>query len=240
MMDQTKRDKQISTQFIAVYNRLDGWMRSTLKQGKEASFSSILKEMATGNSAIDKHLKFLQDMGDVRNLVVHTRMGNGVGLAVPTHAVVDEFSRIAGLVMDPPSLFSNAAKTLKVHRFDDPLTLALNEMKEHDFSQLVVQGQNGAHRLITREGIAKWLEESIEDDVVSIAETTIVQVLHCEDTNAYCFLPRDSTVYEGLQVFADPKKRIQALILTQNGRESEKPLGLVTAHDIARIALSSL
>ena len=61
-------------------------------------------------------------------------------------------------------------------------------MKEHDFSQLVVQDQKGTHRLITREGIAKWLEESIEDDVVSIRETTIEQVLRCEDKEACCFL----------------------------------------------------
>lgn len=238
-MDQVKRNREVSTQFVTLYNTLDGWMRNILKVDNGPSFASVLREMAKKYPVIDKHFKYLQDMADVRNLVEHTRMDDGVGLVVPTQDVVDDFSRLVDMIMDPPALYKEAAKNLKIHKYTDPLSVALSEMKEHDFSQLVVQDQKGTHRLITREGIAKWLEESIEDDVVSIRETTIEQVLRCEDKEACCFLPRNANIFEGLQKFSNPEKRIQALVLTQTGREEEKPVGLVTAYDIARIASSS-
>ncbi len=235
MMDQATRDREVSTQFIAIYNTFDRWMRGALKEGNERSFCSILKEMTKRYSAIDRNYKFLLDMADVRNLVVHTSLSNGVGLAVPTQAVVDEFSTIVTMITNPPKLLSYSTKNVKVRSFQDSLSSALREMGAHDYSQLLVQDMSGSHRLITREGIATWLEQSIEDDLVSIAETTIEEIIRCEDESTYCFMSRSTDIWEGIQAFSDPKRRIQALILTQHGRASEQPLGLITAYDIARI-----
>lgn len=237
-MDHTDRDRAISNEFIAVYNQLDGWMRSILKEGNDRSFSAILKELATRYPAIDRNYKFLQDMADVRNLVVHTSQNTGVGLAVPTQAVVDEFRGIAAMITDPPALLSYSVKNVQVRSVQDSLSSALREMGAHDYSQLLVKDSNGTHRLLTREGIAAWLEQSIEDDLVSIGETTVEQVIRFEDEQACRFLGRGADIWEGLNAFSDPKRRIQAIVLTQHGRASEQPLGLVTAYDIARIAIS--
>ncbi len=57
-MDHTDRDRAISNEFIAVYNQLDGWIRSILKEGNDRSFSAILKELATRYPAIDRNYKF--------------------------------------------------------------------------------------------------------------------------------------------------------------------------------------
>lgn len=235
MMESATREREVSTQFIAIYNTFDRWMRGTLKEGNERSFSAILKEMAKSYSAIDRNYKFLQDMADVRNLVVHTSSSNGVGLAVPTQAVVDEFSTIVTMITNPPTLLSYSTKNVKVRSVQDSLSSALREMGAHDYSQLLVQDTSGSLRLITREGIATWLERSIEDDLVSIRETTIEEIIRCEDESAYRFMSRGTDIWEGIQAFSDPKRRIQALILTQHGRASEQPLGLITTYDIARI-----
>ncbi len=235
-MNQTEHDQAISKEFIAIYNTLDRWMRGALKEGNERSFSAILKEMAKSYSAIDRNYKFLQDMADVRNLVVHTALSSGVGLAVPTQTVVDEFATIVTMITNPPTLLSYSTKNVQIKSVQDSLSSALREMGAHDYSQLLVKDTNGTHRLITREGIATWLEQSIEDDLVSTRETTIEQIVRCEDESAYRFMSRSADIWQGIQVFSDPKRRIQALILTQHGRASEQPLGLVTAYDIARIA----
>src|SRR5690554_6863452 len=157
-MDQTKRDNQISTEFEANYNKLDKWMLNALKKEHRPAFSSLLRELTGKNPTIKRHYQFLQDMGDIRNFVTHSRKSDGVGLAVPTQKTLDEFRRITDLIVDPPLLLAQAVTNLKIHSFQDSLSFALSEMQRNDFSQLVVKDSKEVHRLITREGIAKWLE----------------------------------------------------------------------------------
>ncbi len=234
-MDIVARKKQLTSDFIGIYNRLDDTMKIELQKHQHVPFPSLLEEMALVNDIVKNNLSFLRNMGNLRNIVSHTKNRSGIGAAIPTEETVSRFQTLVDLIKNPPKLITKSATEIDIYTLGKTLAAVLIEMKDNDYSQLVIKNEDGVHQLITREGITKWLEHSIEEDIFSIKETQIADIIVFEDKNALEFVTRDTDIFEGLKIFASPKKRIQALIITENGKNTEAPLGLITAYDITKI-----
>ena len=61
---------------------------------------------------------------------------------------------------------------------------------------------------------------------------------HQEDAENDAFPDRSSIVLDGMaafDTFLHRGKRLEAVLLTQSGRPTEHPLGIVTVHDIPRM-----
>jgi CBS domain-containing protein len=61
---------------------------------------------------------------------------------------------------------------------------------------------------------------------------------HEEGTHAYVMMDRDATVEDALTAFDEhlhSGKSLDAIILTHSGRETERPLGIVTVSDMPRL-----
>lgn len=75
--------------------------------------------------------------------------------------------------------------------------------------------------------------------MISLAETSISGVLaYTEADDNFCFLRRDSALFvalEKFQIFEKDGKRFEAVLITENGKPSEKPRGIVTIWDLPKI-----
>jgi predicted transcriptional regulator len=78
------------------------------------------------------------------------------------------------------------------------------------------------------------MESNIAEDIISLRETKIEDVLSFESTDTWHIIDANATIYDALAYFSDATKRVQALLITQNGRSREKPLGILTFWDISR------
>ncbi len=61
---------------------------------------------------------------------------------------------------------------------------------------------------------------------------------HQEDHDNHTFLARTATVADGLAAFDDylsRGKRLEAILITQNGRSSEALLGIITVHGVPKL-----
>lgn len=108
-------------------------------------------------------------------------------------------------------------------------------MRENVFSQTVVEISSG-FTLLTTEGVSRWLESQVEEDIISVREARISDALSFEVKGAGLFMARNETVYAAREAFMkvprEGRERLLAILVTDHGRKSEKPLAIVTPWDL--------
>ena len=111
-------------------------------------------------------------------------------------------------------------------------------MRERDYSQVVVRIE-GKLSLLTVEGIARWLEEQAQEDIISVREAIITDAWRYEQAENVSIMNRDQTVYDAMEIFMlaieQRKPRIYALLITEHGKATEGLQGIVTPWDLLSV-----
>ena len=217
--------------FISIFNEVEHHLRTFLNTRPGNPFYSLVDDASKLSPVVKTYSRDLKNMANLRNAILHHRDYPKIVIADPREETVIEFDRIKNEIKNPQTIMSIAAKSPDVFSPDTALSDALKSMRTKDFSQILVREADGKHSLLTREGVAMWVEANIADDIVSISETTIKEVLPLEDCSRWEFASREATIYDAQESFSNPKQRIQAIIISHNGRATEKPLGIVTIWD---------
>jgi len=219
-----------ASEFIQIFKELECWMRVKIAKSGYSDFPSMISELRGSDRQIHSNFNFLKKMCDLRNVITHER----TVIAQPSDEVVREFGRLVDSIMRPPKLMEYCAKYPSTLSKGMLLPAVLHHMGENDYSQVIVQ-DDGEYRLLSREGISKWVEANIEIDIVSIKETKVVDVLTHEDEENCKYVDRSTDVFAFLDIISSPKKRFQAVIVTEHGKSKEKPIGIATVWDAGEI-----
>lgn len=110
----------------------------------------------------------------------------------------------------------------------------LRHMCKHDYSQVIVQ-DDANYRLLSREGVSKWVEANINNEFAIISGTKVSEVLAYEEKLNCEYVDRSTDVFAFLDIFSNPKRRVQAAIVTEHGKSNEKPIGIATVWDAGEI-----
>ena len=221
-------------EFIQLYNQLDEHLAQITDEDARTPFYSLVERAVKDNLILKREEVSLKKYGSLRNLIVHDANYPEHALAEPTEETLGHFKRIVQRLMDPVTLNDFCEK---VHTFskDDPLIGALEHMRESDFSQVVVREQ-GELSLLTTEGVAKWLEQQIQEEVINVADAVIEDALAFELPKSFHLMSRRDTLEQAQAAFLSAvergKPRLYAVIITENGRAHETPLGVVTPWDV--------
>jgi CBS domain-containing protein len=217
-------------EFIELYNRLSDHLTQITDRDDGYSFSALLDLAGERSSAVRAEARRLKDYGDLRNAIVHHRAYPREVIAEPTARAVEEFASIVDRVISPRRLIPTFSVDIRPFQPEERLVDALRYMGENDFSQIIVL-KSGSLRMLTSEGIARWVERQTEDPIIDVSEATIDDALRHEIHGSSQLMGRNDTVYDAQVAFATALE-LFAIIITQNGRLTEKPLGIVTPWDL--------
>ena len=78
--------------------------------------------------------------------------------------------------------------------------MALQHMREHDYSQVVIQ-MEGKLSLLTVEGIARWLEEQALEELIDMQGASIANAQRYELAENVFVLSRNQTAYDAMEIF---------------------------------------
>lgn len=217
--------------FIGLYNQLADHLITLTGSNEFERFYRLIDMAAERNAAVKLHAQQLKKYGDFRNVIEH----NNEFFDEPSEGTLARFQTLAKNILSPEPLLPTFQKELHCFLPADSLGSALGYMRTNDYSQVVIYtGEKLA--LLTLEGIARWLSQSSEDDHVLLKTCVIDQVLLKEHDGGFGVMGRNHSVYDAKEAFSRPlgsgKTRLHALIITQNGKINEKPLGIVTPWDI--------
>lgn len=219
------------TTFIALYNQLADHLISLTGSNEFERFYHLIDMAAEKNAAVKLHAQQLKKYGDFRNVIEH----NNEFFDEPSDGTLARFQALAKNILSPEPLLPTFQKDVHCFTPNEPLGSALRYMHTNDYSQIVVHtGTKLA--ILTLEGVARWLAQSSENDSVLLKKCVIEDVLASEHEGGFGVMARSHSVYDAKNAFARPlgtgKTRLHAILITQNGKVEEKPLGIITPWDI--------
>ncbi len=224
-----------ASEFIRLYNEVDAYLRRRTGADDRRSFSHVVQSAARTDRAVRHVRDLLIDYGQLRNAIIHSDEYPEKIIAEPNEETVQEFSRIARLVMSPPRLIPEFQRAVRCFTPEDPVISALACMRAHSYSQVVVQAGDGL-RVFTVEGIAGWLGQQIEENGMRVEDEPLSEAVACEPPGSFVVMGRDDTIFDAQAAFAEHPApgwaRLAVIIVTSNGNRSGMPLGLVTPWDL--------
>ena len=224
--------------FEEAYNRIDTLLRRKLHKDRREPFAQVVSAAASADATVRNYRFDLLEYGDLRNAIVHERGHAAFLIADPRVDVVRRIEEISERLSRPKTLKS-IRRHAPIHFFAvaDPLPKVLAYMRKYDFSQVIAQNA-GKFVILSVEGIAHWLEQKSTEDIISLVETRLGDVLDFEPKFTCIYLSARDSIDEARERFTnDVGKRVASALVTENGRSTEKPINIVTPWDFVAGAL---
>jgi CBS domain-containing protein len=167
---------------------------------------------------------------------VHRRLGNRY-LAAVDEEVADHLEGIVRALTRGKDVYSVFQRAVTVTEVDAPVGEALTVMSRLSLSQLPVYRNRVFVDLLTADTVARWLGANVHDELADLTVPVREVLRHKEGLEKYAFISRDESLFEVIEAFdrhTHRGERLSALLITQQGRETETLLGIVTAYDLPR------
>ncbi len=222
-------------EFIQLYNQISDYLRDLSASEKGTHFADLVNRAVQKNAAVRAEALRLRDYADLRNVIVHHHAYPAEIIAEPSPQALADFRRIVEGVMAPPLVYPTFQRQVDVFSPHQGLEVALAYMRDQDYSQIVVT-KDGRLTLLTAEGIARWLALKVPNSPVLISEAQVDDALACQTCEGLAIMSRSRTIFDAHDAFAgtvrEKRPRLYAFVITENGRATERPLGLVTPWDL--------
>ena len=253
--------------FEAAYNRIDRELQRLLdepREGRRRGFAACVRQIAAERRHFARHLDFLLETGELRNALVHNRLGASEYIAVPTMSTVEQLEAIDDELRRPLPLRGLAAKEVISVSVDDRVGHVLALVKQKGYVRFPVRRDGRVIALLTASGVVRWiashdidacalpaiargergktgpLDETVqlsdgERIICTIASVSVGEVLARDHRkDEFAIVARDATVEEALSLWTR-NPRLEAVIITERGRAEETPLGIATATDLIKL-----
>lgn len=226
--------------FLHEHKRIESWLRQlsghTTRLG---GFSDMLHKQAAHHPALRRHESRLRVFNELRNAIVHLPGPTERPLAQPLPEVVEEIRDIADLLTKPPQVPRRVFHAVRVFALDESIGSALTFMHRKGFSQVPVAQQGGFAGLLTLGTVSRWLAANVKDDLADLTVTLKELLTHQERNDHWCFMSSKANCAEVFDAFCSAQERarpIDAVLLSDNGKQSIDIKGIVTNFDLPDIA----
>ena len=223
-------------QFEADYNAVDRFLRGALQATRQASFTSLVYEYSRKHPGW-RDSDLLRTIAEVRNAIVHGKTEPYRYVAMPTPALSTALSACRQRLLDPELVVPKFQRPVVAVATVDSLSRVLKLVNQRDYSQFPVYDGDRFSGLLTENGITRWLAGHVTGDLslIDLDEVTVKKALREEENKkAWKFVARTMRVDDVLGLFS-ARPLLEAVLITANGKESEKLLGIATKWDILQL-----
>ena len=227
--------------FIALFNELEQFLRDSTGAARNVPFVGLVQSASKRNAAIRHHGQQMREWSDLRNAIVHEHPKGRI-IAEVTPAALEEFQHIVEQVTAPPPVLPMFQRDVRVFKESDPLLEAVEDLWREGYSQVIVR-RGEALTLLSYTGIARWMGKRVEDTTIDLNSCTVGEALAFEEAGGIRFLGGEATVYDAHELFQtfprhNRQQRLRVIVITEHGKDTETPLGLITASDLLEIEAS--
>ena len=228
-----------SDRFIFAFNRIEKSLEKISGLSGYMSFPRLIEKSKHLNAVIRKFEQDLRECGDLRNAIVHNRTDSEYAIAEPHEDIVELIEYIDRELSKPVTVGDMFLRKVHILQATDTLANGLKLIREKKFNQIPIYQSNKFIGLVTATGITYWLADNMTDEMISREMPTLLDIYsHEKQKNTYRFIRMDLSVYEAEEYFKKSVaegKRLEALLITENGRPEEKLLGIITPLDLMKI-----
>ena len=187
---------------------------------------------------VTEHKRTLEHLVDLRNMVQHHAVMDGVPIANPRTDTVTALEEIAAQVERHPPI-GDFAHSPKVLTATESLKSAAEKVVKDSLSQLPVYNGSEYVGLFTTNAMARWLGSNISDrDGLLLAENVTVEDVmgHAEPHENPAFVKPTLGALLACDKLSSPgPDAVVALLVTTDGTQKGKLQGIVTRFDVPEI-----
>ncbi|MDR0383929.1 MAG: CBS domain-containing protein [Christensenellaceae bacterium] len=227
--------KSNGARFLEAYNAIDRALRIQYNFKPVISFTDLIRQSANLNHIVRTYEVDLIEFARLRNAIVH---GGDVGtvIAEPHTDVVDLLEKIQRLLTTPP-LVAEVIKVSNVVIFD-----ATKKMKDLITNEICCKyGTIPAYKGENLIGVVRWREfvEDLGNCITSgrsldnfVQQTSVEEYIRTfPQSGLFVVVSRKATIEECISQF-NRNKKLSCIIVTSNGTNSERPIGILTNSNI--------
>lgn len=232
-----KQGQLLSERFEVAFNQVHDALRDIV-QINDDRFVVLVKVGAKKYQMIETYKKDLEQYARLRNAIVHEKMEIGFYIAEPNAKVVSHIEKIANVFNRPNYSLSIATKKVVFFDYHDSILKVTDAIKLYGYSKFPVYKNKKCVGLLTSSSIVKWMAQNMESSLVNLADIHVAEIMNYEKEYPIEIVSKEINIFEVENLFekAHKKKRkIEAVIVTENGKEDETPLGMITLWDLIQI-----
>ncbi|MFE8701723.1 CBS domain-containing protein [Cytobacillus sp. FJAT-54145] len=230
-------EQLLSERFEVSFNQIHDALKKIVKI-RDDRFSVLVKVGAKHHQAIETYKSDLEQYAKLRNAIVHDKVDIGYYIAEPNIKVVEHIEKIARVLNGPNYATSIATKEVIFYNYEDSILKVIQGIKEHSYSQYPIYRNKECIGLLTTGAIVKWMAINVAENIVKLDCIKVSDILEYEVEHPIAFVPKSINIFEVEEIFENAhkdKKELEAVIITENGKKHEAPLGLITAWDLIEI-----
>jgi hypothetical protein len=229
--------------FLAAFNDIEELFRSKLGVGPHVDFAQLERDYGDKCRLPGQYRRDLGAFRELRNAMVHGRYFGNRPIAEPVPEVVDAIERLRDLLVSPPNALAVLGRRdVCVARPDEPIRTALEHVRRFDYSQLPVYEGSEYIGILTTNTIARWLAQQLSLYGGYAQEESTAQVLGFSEPQERALLvSRAITAAEAIHKLSHGGANgtpVTALIVTDRGLSSEKPLRVIAVADLPPLSAS--
>ncbi|MDP5274968.1 CBS domain-containing protein [Chengkuizengella axinellae] len=225
--------------FEAAFNRIHHTLTRLVSRSNEhAPYREVLNRAKSRHKTVKIHYDSLVQFGHLRNAIVHQKIREGFYIAEPHEEVVEHIEHISELILNPPNALSIASQPVISFTPQSSLREILSTIDRVGYSQFPIYDEKGFVGLLTEGGIAKWLSRNITKTTISIDYVTAFDILPLEKEHNVHFMGRKNSIYDLEEIFDksfENNKKLEAILITEHGKKTQKAIGIVTSWDLVQI-----
>jgi CBS domain-containing protein len=232
-------DHSNSERFLAAFSLIESEMTRRIRADRYISYNEMIHRMGKMDRTYARYVRLLEEFGDLRNAIVHERI-DGEVVAEPHLKLVLEIEQVAALLTKPLKVKDFFIREVKLCYQDEFLGDVMQRMMQDHFSKIpAYDRQHKFIGLLTTDAITYYLVGHISDVQQSFPKVPVGEVVTSDDkAREVGFMSPETSLVSIVAEFETNMalgKKLNAVILTQDGTRNQKPLGIVTMSDLPLI-----
>lgn len=227
--------------FEAAYNRIDKALEEAAgrdKGGRRRTYAARVRSAANRMRRIGKHVDFLLEIGELRNAIVHNRTGDGHYIAIPLEETVTRLEEIERSLFAPERVVPKFQCAVRTVDADDSLSDVADAIRTTGFTRFPVYRSGSFLGLLTSDGLVREFAGKVTGGrlEVQLGEVRVADALEVDRRRERTAFVSRETPVDDVEVLFRENPRLEAVIITEHGRLTEKPMGLITPSSVLRTA----
>lgn len=238
MPQSSKSDEEL----VAIYNEIDSFLRQQYKSDKYADHSFLIQEIGRTNAVVARYQQELRAMAQLRNSIVHNPLSAiAQPIALPHPEIIKKYKGIKDALLNPRTGLSVAIPAHKIYTasLNSNLNEVLKKMNKNIYTHVPIIEQSKMVGIFSENSLLSYLAdagEAIITNDMMINDLADYLPLQSHQGECFEFLPRKASLAQVFEVFnkaIHKHQRVGMLFITEHGYAGERPLGIITAWDLA-------
>lgn len=195
---------------------------------KDRNFGRLISYGKDNNDKIITHYyEELSFHREFRNILTHSHTKNKPPVAEPSNAIIKDLNTLTNKINHPKKANDIFSSKVKHFNKNDSLAEVLQVVNNTQYSQFPIFHDEKLLGLLTENGITQFLSSSVKEDIISISETTVGDIINeDEGKNSLTIVNSNTLLYDINEEFRrnlNNGNSVFAILISNQGRKIESP-----------------